>query len=101
MHALNNSALLAFALARSDGDFDRAITTAVSGGWDTDSNGATVGSICGALAGAAGLPAAWTAPLRNRLATSVPGFDGIGFDELARRTQEIRVAEDRSGGEGG
>ena len=57
--------------------------TAVTGGWDTDSNGATVGSICGALAGAAGLPAAWTAPLRNRLTTSVPGFDGIGFDELA------------------
>ena len=26
------------------------------GGWDTDSNGATVGSVCGALAGALAIP---------------------------------------------
>ena len=58
------------------------------GGWDTDSNGATVGSVVGALTGAAALPAAWSTPLRNRLATSLPGFDGIGFDELAARTAD-------------
>ena len=49
---------------RSGGDFTAAITTVVAGGWDTDSNGATVGSICGALAGAAALPAAWIDPAR-------------------------------------
>ena len=54
VHSLNNSALVAFALTRSGGDFATAITTVVAGGWDTDSNGATVGSICGALAGAVG-----------------------------------------------
>jgi ADP-ribosylglycohydrolase len=86
VHVLNNSALLAFALTRSGGDFARAITLAVSGGWDTDSTGATAGSICGALAGASALPELWIAPLRNRLASTVPGFDDIGFDVLARRT---------------
>ncbi|MCU1636084.1 MAG: hypothetical protein JWQ68_1323, partial [Cryobacterium sp.] len=80
VHALNNSALLAFALTRGNGDFIRTITAAVSGGWDTDSVGATAGSISGALTGARGLPFAWVDPLRNRLASSVPGFDGIGFD---------------------
>jgi ADP-ribosylglycohydrolase len=63
----------------------------VSGGWDTDSTGATAGSICGALTGAAGLPPAWTDPLANRLSSSIPGFDGIGFDELARRTVAARL----------
>ena len=88
---LNNSALMAFALTRSGGDFATAIGTCVAGGWDTDSNGATVGSICGALTGAAALPAAWIDPLRNRLATTIAGFDGIGFDELARRTVAARL----------
>jgi ADP-ribosylglycohydrolase len=91
VHVLNNAALLAFALARSDGDFTGAITTVVAGGWDTDSTGATAGSICGALVGAAALPPAWIEPLANRLATSIPGYDGIGFDELARRTVAARV----------
>jgi ADP-ribosylglycohydrolase len=91
VHALNNTGLAAFALTRSGGDFARAITRAVAGGWDTDSNGATVGSICGALAGASALPPEWIDPLQNRLATSITGFDGIGFDELARRTAAARV----------
>jgi ADP-ribosylglycohydrolase len=91
VHVLNNSALLAFALTRSGGDFAAAITTVVAGGWDTDSTGATAGSICGALTGAAALPPAWIDPLANRLATSIPGFDGIGFDELARRTVAARL----------
>lgn len=91
VHALNNSALLAFVLTRSKGDFETAITLAVTGGWDTDSTGATAGSICGALSGASALPAAWVGPLRNRLSSSVPGFDGLGFDELAWRTVALAV----------
>ena len=92
VHSLNNTALVAFALTRSDGDFATAITTCVAGGWDTDSNGATVGSICGGLAGAAALPPEWIDPLQNRLATTITGFDGIGFDELSRRTLAARLS---------
>ena len=91
VHVLNNAALLAFALTRSHGDFATAITTVVSGGWDTDSTGATAGSICGALTGAEKLPPAWIDPLTNRLSSSMPGFDGIGFDELGRRTVTARL----------
>ncbi len=86
VHVLNNAATLAFALVRGAGDYARTITTAVTGGWDTDSTGATAGSIAGGLLGAAALPAEWVGPLHNRLATSIPGFDGIGFDTLAART---------------
>ncbi|MFJ8857418.1 ADP-ribosylglycohydrolase family protein [Streptomyces sp. NPDC102451] len=92
VHVLPNAALLAAALTHADGDFGRSICRAVSGGWDTDSNGATAGSLAGLLAGRpAALPDRWTAPLKNRLATSVTGFGAIGFDTLAELTyQEVR-----------
>lgn len=63
----------------------------MTGGWDTDSDGATVGGVCGALAGAAALPAAWTGPLGERLRTSLPGFDGVTVTELAERTAAVRL----------
>ncbi|WBB61154.1 ADP-ribosylglycohydrolase family protein [Streptomyces sp. WMMC500] len=87
VHVVPNAALLAAALTHAGGDFTGAVCRVVSGGWDTDSNGATAGSVAGLLAGAPeALPQRWTAPLRNRLATTVGGMDGIGFDELAART---------------
>ncbi|SHM21374.1 ADP-ribosylglycohydrolase family protein [Actinacidiphila paucisporea] len=92
VHVLPNVSLLAAALTHADGDFTGSITRAVSGGWDTDSNGATAGSVAGLLAGSpAALPDRWTDPLRNRLSTTVGGLDGIGFDTLARRTAALAV----------
>ncbi|MCX5396426.1 ADP-ribosylglycohydrolase family protein [Streptomyces sp. NBC_00102] len=89
VHVLPNAALLAAALTHADGDFTRSIGNAVMGGWDTDSNGATAGSLAGLLAGRPdALPGHWTAPLKNRLATSVAGFDGTGFDTLAAQTYQ-------------
>lgn len=71
----------------ANGDFSGSVCRAVSGGWDTDSNGATAGSIAGLLAGdPAALPDRWTAPLKNRLSTSIGDFNGIGFDTLAHLT---------------
>ncbi|MEU5362894.1 ADP-ribosylglycohydrolase family protein [Streptomyces sp. NPDC005925] len=87
VHAVPNTALIAAALTHADGDFSGSIRRAVSGGWDTDSNGATAGSVAGLLAGSPdALPGRWTAPLKNRLATSVGDFDGTGFDTLAHLT---------------
>nr|WP_031149361.1 ADP-ribosylglycohydrolase family protein [Streptomyces erythrochromogenes] len=89
VHAVPNTALIAAALTHADGDFTRSVCRAVSGGWDTDSNGATAGAVAGLLAGSPErIPHRWTAPLKNRLATSVPGFDGIGFDTLAHLTAQ-------------
>ncbi|GAA3034831.1 ADP-ribosylglycohydrolase family protein [Streptomyces glomeratus] len=87
VHAVPNTALIAAALTHADGDFTGSVCRVVSGGWDTDSNGATAGSVTGLLAGHPGvLPDRWTAPLKNRLATSVGDFNGIGFDALAHLT---------------
>ncbi len=92
VHVLPNAALLTAAIAYGAGDFERSVFAVVSGGWDTDSSGATVGGVLGALHGAAALPARLVEPLHNRLTSSVPGFaaaGGIGFDTLAARTLEV------------
>ncbi|MEV5874916.1 ADP-ribosylglycohydrolase family protein [Streptomyces sp. NPDC052101] len=87
VHAIPNTAVLTAALTHADGDFTGSICRAVSGGLDTDSGGATAGSIAGLLAGdPAALPDRWRAPLKNRLATTVADFDGAGFDTLAHLT---------------
>jgi ADP-ribosylglycohydrolase len=92
VHVLNNAALAAAALAYGRGDFARSVCAAVSGGWDTDSVGATVGSVTGALGGAGRIDPQWTDPLGGRLRTSLAGFDGVTFDALAARTLEMMRA---------
>ena len=62
--------------------FDEAIGDVVAGGWDTDTNGAAIGSIFGALAGAGGIDARWSAPLHDTIASSLPGFDASSIDGL-------------------
>ncbi|MFE0253058.1 ADP-ribosylglycohydrolase family protein [Streptomyces sp. NPDC059010] len=94
VHAIPNTALIAAALTHADGDFTGSICRAVSGGWDTDSNGATAGSVAALLAGSpSALPDRWTIPLKNRLATSVADFNGIGFDALAHLTHRLTPLE--------
>lgn len=87
VHTINNAALIAAALVHGRGDFTATIANAVAGGWDTDSAGATAGSVAGALAGDRGIPERWK--MEDRLSSSITGFDGIGLDELARRTLEV------------
>ncbi len=86
VHTINNTALLVAALLYGENDFERTICYAVMGGWDTDCNGATAGSILGVLLGAKALPPKWINPLNNRIRTSLHGFDNSSFDDLARRT---------------
>jgi ADP-ribosylglycohydrolase len=82
VHAINNTALVAAAMYAFD-DFSDAICGVVQGGWDTDTNGAAVGSIFGALGP---IDERWSKPLKGRFATSLPGFDGVELDELVART---------------
>jgi ADP-ribosylglycohydrolase len=86
VHTLNNAALAACALQAHGRDFGAVVALAVAGGWDTDSVGATVGSVVGGLVGAEGIAAEWTTPLQDRIATSMPGGAHRSIRELAQRT---------------
>jgi len=96
VHTVNNAALVAAALLYGEGDYERSICNVVMGGWDTDSNGATVGSIIGTMLGKQALPAKWIAPLNNRIRSSLKGFDHSSLDALAERTMRLAQHEAHS-----
>jgi ADP-ribosylglycohydrolase len=91
VHALNNTALVAAAMYRFT-SFDEAICGVVAGGWDTDTNGAAIGSIFGALAGVDGIGSTWSEPLHDTISSSLPGFDRSSIAGLADRTLAVAGA---------
>lgn len=92
VHTNNNAALVVAALLLGRHDFERVIGIAVMGGWDSDCNGATAGSIAGAMLGAARLPTHWTAPLRDTLRAQVLDYEPIAITQCARRSLAIARA---------
>ncbi len=89
VHTNNNAALVAAALVLGGHDLDKVITIAVMGGWDTDCNGATAGSIAGAMLGAKALPDKWIGRLNDTLNSQIIGYHLIAISECARRSVEI------------
>lgn len=89
VHTINNAALTVAALLVGNGDLEKTICNVVMGGWDTDSNGATAGSIVGIINGATALPNKWIDPLNNRIRSSLGGFDNAQFTDLASRTVAV------------
>ncbi|MEV6590749.1 ADP-ribosylglycohydrolase family protein [Streptomyces acidicola] len=90
IHTIPNVAVLTAGLLYGDGDFTRTITLTVRGGLDTDSNGATAGSVAGVLCGAEAISPQWKDPLEDTVRSAVFGFDGARISELAERT--VRLA---------
>lgn len=87
VHTLNNLALVVWALCSSGDDFAAAIGNAVSAGWDTDCNGATVGGLFG-LTGKP-IPESWTRPWRGRVGVSLAGYSELHLDDLVDRTVAV------------
>ncbi|NEN07692.1 ADP-ribosylglycohydrolase family protein [Diaminobutyricibacter tongyongensis] len=91
VHTINNAAAVAAALLWSDDDFLTGVGRVVMSGWDTDSNGATVGSVLGVIAGTKNLPDNLIAPLENRTRSALFGFDNSVISDLADRTTSLAL----------
>jgi ADP-ribosylglycohydrolase len=87
VHTLNNLAVVVWALSSANGDFSAAIGNAVTAGWDTDCNGATVGGLFG-LTGLP-IPAHWTRPWAGRVGVSLAGEHELSLDDLVARSMEV------------
>ena len=85
VHAINNAALIAIGLLWGT-DFRTTLAITIAGGRDTDSNGATVGSVYGALHGVEGIPEDLVGTTHVVVRSSVRDFDRITIAELAART---------------
>lgn len=90
-HAIPNAQIIAVALLWGEGEFGPSICKAVQGCLETDSNGATVGSIVGILRGRSGIGAEWTDPLHEQLRTGVEGLATVTFPQLVQATVQGMV----------
>lgn len=85
-HTVSNAMIVAASLLYGEGDFGRSIGLAVQTGFDTDCNGATVGSILGMRGGLGVIAPAWTEPVGDVLYTAIFGLDRVSIKERADMT---------------
>ena len=87
-HTISNAMIVTAALLYGEGDYGRSICMAVEACYDTDCNGATVGSVLGMANGRASIDAYWTDPIKDTLHTSIFGVGTVSISERARHTLE-------------
>lgn len=85
VHTINNAALISVGLLWGT-DFISSVGFTISGGRDTDSSAATVGSVYGALHGLGSIPSELVGTTHVRVRSAVKDFDRVEIAELARRT---------------
>ncbi|MCX6360984.1 MAG: ADP-ribosylglycohydrolase family protein [Armatimonadetes bacterium] len=95
-HTISNAMIVALGLLWGDGDFARSICRAVQPCFDTDCNGATVGSVMGALLGRKSLPAAWVDGIHDTLHTGVAGYQTVRLADMTAETLEVIETVGRS-----
>lgn len=81
-HTISNAEIVVASLLYGESDYAKSVCMAVENGFDTDCNGATVGSILGMMNGIQGIPSCWTEPIKNTLHTSLFGFPQVSVDDL-------------------
>ncbi len=88
-HTVANAQIVAMGLLYGEGDYEKAITRAVLPCFDTDCNGATVGSIMGMMLGARALPEKWTGVMNDTIHTDLQGYQTTKISRLAEEMFQI------------
>ncbi|HOK57056.1 MAG TPA: ADP-ribosylglycohydrolase family protein [bacterium] len=96
-HVISNAQIVVIGLLWGNKDFGDSVCKAVNAGFDTDCNGATVGSILGVLFGKKNLPSEWIKVLNNKVETGVSGYSKAKISELAKKTYDIYKKGEKDG----
>ena len=80
--------IVAAALLYGNGNYGKSVCMAVETGFDTDCNGATVGSILGMANGIKSIPEYWLKPINNTLHTSIFGINIVKISDRVKLTLE-------------
>ncbi len=88
-HAISNAQVIVYSILYGEKDYTKTIGLSVEIGFDTDCNGATVGSIAGMMTGSKMLPAEFIAPLNNTIYTSLLKARTNKITDLADRTMAL------------
>lgn len=85
-HTISNAMIVAAALLYGGGDFSKSICMAVEACFDTDCNGATVGSVLGMRNGIDAIGEAWTKPVEDTIHTSIFGSEKVKISDCVELT---------------
>ncbi len=88
-HVIPNAMIVAASLLYGKKNFGRSICMAVQTGFDTDCNGATVGSVIGMMTGDSQIPKYWGDCFHRKLLTNIQGAESITVEKLAERTLKL------------
>lgn len=87
-HTISNAMIVAASLLYGQGDYGESICIAVEAGFDTDCNGATVGSVLGMANGIDSIPDYWIKPINDILHTSIFGVNTVKISDRVKLTLE-------------
>ena len=87
-HTIPNAMIVTASLLYGKGDYSKSICMAVETAFDTDCNGATVGSILGMANGIQSIPEYWQAPIRDTLQTTIFGLDSVKVSDRVKMTMK-------------
>ncbi|MBQ4585954.1 MAG: ADP-ribosylglycohydrolase family protein [Clostridia bacterium] len=87
-HTISNALIVIASLLYGKGDYGKSICMAVETGFDTDCNGATVGSILGMMYGIDAIGNEWTDVINGTLQTQILGHEKSSVDALVKKTLE-------------
>ncbi len=87
-HTIPNAMIVVAALLYGKGDYSKSICMAVETAFDTDCNGATVGSVLGMANGIQSIPERWITPMQDLLHTSIFGVGTVKISDRIQLTME-------------
>lgn len=85
-HVISNAEIVAAALLYGEGDYGKSICLAVGTAFDTDCNGATVGSVLGVALGFEKLPKVWVDQINDTLISTLSGYEKVSVKDIAEKT---------------
>lgn len=85
-HTISNALIVTAALLYGAGDYGKSVCLAVQAGFDTDCNGATVGSVVGMMQGASAIGEEWRSPIHGELQTQIIGLETVRVDDAVEKT---------------
>lgn len=87
-HTISNAMIVAASLLYGEGDYTKSVCMAVQTGFDTDCNGATVGSVLGMAFGIEAVPEDFKKPINDKLNTSIFGITTVKISDRVKLTLE-------------
>ena len=85
-HTIPNDMIVVASLLYGNGDFAKSICMAVESAFDTDCNGATVGSVLGTAIGYNAIPSYWKDRVNNTLESTLAGYGSVSIGDMAEKT---------------